>query len=25
VVGFNNNGTPYDAVKAMVDFELSGK
>ena len=25
VVGFNNNGTPYDAVKSMVDFELSGK
>ena len=25
VVGFNNNGTPYDAVKSMVDFELNGK
>ncbi len=25
VVGFNNAGTPYDAVKSMVDFELAGK
>ena len=25
VVGFNNTGTPYDAVKSMVDFELAGK
>jgi protein-disulfide isomerase len=23
VVGFNNAGTPYDAVKAMVDFEIA--
>jgi len=23
VVGFNNAGTPYDAVKAMVDYELA--
>ena len=25
VVGFNNAGTPYDAVKSMVDYELPGK
>jgi len=22
VVGFSNNNTPYDAVKAMVDYDL---